>query len=64
MHMISPGSFHPTSDVMSDLNKLYFRSVTSGQIWLSTCVEKDALSSKSKYHSDTFYNLLLFITSI
>ena len=63
MHMISPGSFHPTSDVMSDLNKLYFGFVTLRQIWLSTCVEKDALLS-FMYHSDTFYNLLLFIASI
>ena len=54
LHINSPGSFHPTSDVA--LSQM-------GQICLSTCVEKDALWSKLKYQSDTFYGLFLFITS-
>ena len=64
MQMNSPDKLHPTSDVMSDLSKLYFRFVMYGTDLLSTHVEKDALSSKLKYQSDTFYDLHLFIFSI
>ena len=35
-----------------------------GQIWLSTHAEKDALPTKLQYQSDTFYYLLLLLTSI
>ena len=34
------------------------------QVWLSTHAEKVTLSSKSKYESDTFYHLSLFMTRI
>ena len=48
MHMNSPGSFHPTSDVMSNLKANFILDLSrAGQIWLSTHVEKDALSTKS-----------------
>ena len=57
MHMNSPGSFHPTSDVMSNLKANFILDLSrAGQIWLSTHVEKDALSTKSKYQSGTFYD--------
>ena len=57
MHMNSPGSFHPTSDVMSNLKANFILDLSrAGQIWLSTHVEKDALSTKSKYQSDIFYD--------
>ena len=47
IHMNSSGSFHPTSDVMSDLYVNCILDVScTGQIWLSTHIEKDALSSK------------------
>ena len=47
IHMNSPGSFHPTSDVMSDLYVNFILDLSCmGQIWLSTHIEKDALSSK------------------
>ena len=64
MHMNSPGSSHPTN-VMSDLQTNFIFNLSHlGQIWLSNYVEKDALSGKLKYQSDTFYDLFLFITSI
>ena len=45
--MNSSGSFHPTSDVMSDLYVNFILDVScTGQIWLSTHIVKDALSSK------------------
>ena len=66
MHMNSPGSFHTTSDVMSDLQANFVLDLSRmGQIWFSAHVEKDALSSKLKYQCDTFYDLFFFfITSI
>ena len=39
------------------ISKLYVRFATYG-------TDLDALSSKLKYHSDTFYDLFLFVTSI
>ena len=65
MHMNSPGSLHPTSDVMGDLYANFILELSrTGQIWLSTDVEKDALSSKLRHQSDIFYDLFLFISSI
>ena len=53
--------FHPTSDVMSDLSKLYFKFVTyKKDLVIYSCCKKCFM----KYQSDTFYELLLFITSI
>ena len=47
MHRNSPGSFHPTSDVMSDLKANFILDLScTGQIWLSTHIEKYALSTK------------------
>ena len=55
---------HPTN-VMSDLQTNFIFNLSHlRQIWLSTHVEKDALSGKLKYQCDTFYDLFLFITSI
>ena len=56
MHINSPGSFHPTSDVMSDLQPNFILDLSCmGQIWLCTHAERNALSSKLLYQSDTFY---------
>ena len=65
MHMNSSWSFHPTNDVMSDIQANFILDLSHmGQIWFSTLVEKDALSRNLKYQSETFYDLFLFITSI
>ena len=65
MHINSPGSFHPTTNVVGDLQTSFILDLSHArQICLSTHVEKDPLSSKLKYQSDTFYDLLLFITSV
>ena len=59
MQINFPGKLHPTSDVTNIILGL---SCTE-QIWLSTCFEKDTLSSTLKNLSDTFHKLFLFITS-
>ena len=59
MQINFPGKLHPTSDVTNIILDL---SCTE-QIWLSTCIEKDTLSSTLKNLSDTFHILFLFITS-
>ena len=50
---------------MSDLKANFILDFSRmGQIWLSTHVEKDALSTKLKYQSGTFYYLFSLVTSI
>ena len=57
-------SFHPTSDVVGDLSNFILVLSDTEQIWLSTYVEKYALSSMLKFQNGTFYDLVLFVTSI
>ena len=60
MHMNSPGSFHPTSDVMSNLKANFILDLSrAGQIWLSTHVEKDALSTSQSIRVTHF--MIFFI---
>ena len=64
VHMNCSDSFHPTSDVVGDLSNFILVLSDTEQIWLSTYVEKYALSSMLKFQNGTFYGLVLFITSI